>query len=140
MRAIVVGRHNLTGEEGLDVIHQKDINFPATSRECKGIIYRLLHKAAKNNAVLVFQTLPGQVAVAVSKITSQRVGVIVNVPGERLSDQWQHLVCDTMNDARKLEKALKFANPRAKIERDNELVSVKVDPPLRFKFSHIEWF
>ncbi len=139
MKAIIIGRHKLSGDEGLEVVKQENINFPATSEECEPILKQLLDEAHIENSALVFQAVPGQVAVEVPKLLKrgfQKVGIIVSKPGPRptgpeLFTEYSQAV----------EEAVKFVNPQAKIEMEGrDLMKITVDPPLRFQFSHIEWF
>ncbi len=139
MKAIVVGRHELSGDEGLEVVQQENINFPATSEECEPILKRLLDKAHIENAALVFQAVPGQVAVEIPKLLKrgfQQVGIIVSKPGPRPTGQ--EFLTERNHT---VEEAIRFVNPQAKIEIDKHgWLKITVDPPLRFQFSHIEWF
>ncbi len=145
-KAIVVGRHKLSGDEGLEVVQRENINFPATSEECESILKSLLDQAHKANAALVFQTVPGQVAVTIPKLLKrgfQKVGIIVNKPGERLSDlekRFDFIGSDMAEIGDEAVRLVRFVNPRARAENKKGVVSVVVDPPLRFEFSHIEWF
>lgn len=144
MKVILIGRHELSGEEGLEVVAQKNINFPATSWECHSILYDLLQDALSLNASLIFQMMPGQLAVSCADIvdedTRYHIGVIINKPGERPSGVTKSFENDNPHAPGTMEEVAKFCNPRAKVEVDAWGVTVTVDPPLRFKFSHIEWF
>ncbi len=147
MKAIVVGRHELSGDEGFDVIRQEDINYPATSEACRPMLLDLLKATLETNSVLVFQMMPGQLAVACANIIGDnvdyKIGVIVNKPGERPAG-----IKKTFGFAENMAnfedtaiEIVKFSNPRANLETDGMgNVTVTVDPPLRFEFSHIEWF
>ncbi len=139
MKVIVIGRHQLSGEEGLEVVKQVNINFPATSAQCRLELYKILQNAIKEGAALVFQMMPGQLAIACANIVGQdpryKIGAIINRPGERLAGQ----VLVT-KDRKGIKEAVRFANPRAKIETNGDDLAITVDPPLRFEFSHIEWF
>ncbi len=147
MKAIIVGRHKLSGNEGLEVVRQENINFPATSDECREVVYGLLQTALETDAAVVFQMMPGQLAVCCADIikddTRYQLGIIINKPGERLAGVKKDFnfigndMTDLGNEAIQL---VNFVNPRAKIEGKDGIVSVVVDPPLRFQFSHIEWF
>ncbi len=139
MKAIVVGRHELSSNEGLEVIRQENINFPATSNECEPILKQLLDEAHIENSALVFQAVPGQVAVIIPKLLKrdfQKVGIIVSKPDPRPTGQ--ELFTEY---SQAVEEAVRFVNPQAKIEMEGkDFIKVTVDPPLRFQFSHIEWF
>ncbi len=52
--------------EGLEVVSEDSIDFPLTSNECLFFLLQLLDKARKLDASLIFQSLPGQVAVAIN--------------------------------------------------------------------------
>jgi len=140
MKAIIVGRHQLSGDEGLEVVFQRNINFPATSGDCRIVIFDLLQDAIASDAVLIFQMMPAQLAVACADIIGEdiryRIGAIVNKPGERPAGKKL-----TTEVHQGVEEAVKFANPRAKIDHPEDgIMVITVDPPLRFEFSHIEWF
>ena len=140
MKAIVVGRHDLSGDEGLEVVRQKNINFPATSKECKPILESLIQEAFKEGVALIFQAIPGQVNTCLPRLildgVGPEIGIIISKPGPRPTGQeflteYNHTI----------EEVVKFVNPQAKIEMDEDgLMKITVDPPLRFEFSHIEWF
>lgn len=144
MRTILVGRHKLSGKEGLEVVAQKNINFPAKADDCRQILVDLLKDAISLEASLVFQMMPGQLAVSCAAIvgedTKYHIGVIINVPGERPSGVTKSFGSDDPYAPGAMEELAKFCNPRAKVEVDEGEVTVTVDPPLRFEFSHIEWF
>ncbi len=147
MKAIVVGRHKLIGDEGLEVIRQENINFPATSEWCREIVHGLLQTALETDASLVFQMMPGQLAIACADIVNEdtryQIGVIINKPGERLAGvkkEFNFVGNDMTELGNEAIQLVSFVNPRAKAVNDNGVVSVVVDPPLRFEFSHIEWF
>jgi len=139
VKAIVIGRHELIGDEGLEVLQQRNINFPATSGDCRIVVFDLLQDAIADSAVLVFQMMPAQLAIACSHIIGQdpryKIGAIVNKPGERPAAK------ELATEAHQgIEEAVKFVNPRAKIDHQDGVMVITVDPPLRFEFSHIEWF
>lgn len=144
MKAIVIGRHELSGKEGLEVVDQKNINFPATSQECEPIIRQLLEDAKAEDASLIFQAMPAQVSATVADIvdndTAYNAGAIVSVPGERPAGSVEVFESDHPFVAEQIAEAVKFANPRAKVVIEGLSCKVTVDPPMRFKFSHIEWF
>ena len=139
MKAIVVGRHVKGGNEDLEIVRQENINFPATSEECKPILKQLLDEAHEENAALIFQAVPGQVAVTIPQLLKrgfQKVGIIVSKIGPRPTGQ--ELVTEY---SQAVEEAIRFVNPQAEIEIEGrDLMKITVDPPLRFQFSHIEWF
>lgn len=147
----VVGQHDLSGEEGLEVVRREDVNFPATSEECMSILRDLFQQALKTNAALIFQAMPGQVAVAVADILFDddppcRIGVIISKPGPRpakvkrefaFTAHFGDVVIEIGSEAVLMAKTI---NPRAEVKNDRGVVSVVVDPPAPFEFSHIEWF
>lgn len=154
MKAIIIGRHKLSGEEGLEVIAQENINFPAESQECVSVLEDLAAKAVEAKAqAVVFQAIPGQVAVCLHKVRflGLQVGAIINKPEEGsrpagLVKKFYDEDTDSLEEESDLTAAVKFVNPRANIElkmrpdwRYGRIVEVTVDPPMRFKFSHIEW-
>jgi hypothetical protein len=136
VKAIIVGRH--TGDLlGYEIIERRNITFPATSAECKPVFENLLSDAFAADAALIFQALPGQMVAAITSnigrggpITHVPVGQIVSIPGERGAAT---MTVDPTN-AEALAAAV-FANPNAKIING----VITVDPPMKFKFSHIEW-
>ena len=132
---IVVGRHKPDfGNLEFEITEQLNINFPSRSEDCKPILKEIISMALENCSSVVFQTLPGQVVKAlfgVGRIVP--CGVIVNIPGDRPSGVEKIFDGD-------IAEAVRFANPRARTEFDGANTKVVVDPPLRFKFSHIEWF
>ncbi len=146
MKAIVVGRHELSGDEGLEVVVQHNVNFPATSEECKPILKQLLDEAHEENAALIFQAIPGQVNVCLPKLLEQgfqKVGIIVNEPGPRPTGVKKHfdfVATNTIELSNKAVQLVNFVNPRATVTSEEGILFVVVDPPLRFEFSHIEWF
>lgn len=147
VKCILIGRHSLGGEN-LEVIRQENITFPVTSDKCHDILFPLFEEAKAHGAALVFQGMPGQVAVAVAGMvdndTAFQAGVIVSVPDERPAGHVAEGTFETNLDASLAAELVKSANPRAKIEQVIELggpkVKVTADPPMRFEFSHIEWF
>ena len=150
MKAIVVGRHELSGDEGLEVVRQENINFPATSRECKPVLESLIQQAFNEGVALIFQAIPGQVNVCLPKLildgVGPAIGIITNKPGPRptgVEKKFDFIVPGddiTVEIGDEAVRLARFVNPRAKVENNNGVVSVVVDPPLRFEFSHIEWF
>lgn len=163
MKAIIVGRHS--GQiSGVEVVGQENIQFPATAEECQPIIVGLIEKAQAADAVLLFQMTPGQVAVAIGglvleaksyeedfadhfrgwmlPIRMNQVGVVISKPAPR--GQAITMTTPGQHGQEAIEdfcEMLKLANPNAKISVDtNSHVTLAVDPPMKFEFSHIEWF
>jgi len=166
IRAIVVGRHQPDfGDLEVEVIKQKSVTFPATGEETVSVIEGLMTEAVRSGAALLFQTTPSQVTAALVQIVGRYwsdcafnyggggtlapeplppIGLIINTPGSRLAgvtQSWAFGSGDMVNDfSAEAVEAIKFANPRAKVEKTQAgPVKVTVDPPMRFKFSHIEW-
>lgn len=147
MKAIIVGRHKLSGDEGLEVIRQENINFPATSRECKPILESLIQQAFNEGVALIFQAIPGQVNTCLPRLildgVGPEIGIIINKPGPRptgVEKKFDFVGNDMTQLGDEAIQLMNFVNPRAKGANNNGVVSVVVDPPLRFEFSHIEWF
>lgn len=149
MKAILIGRHS-GSIEGVEVIEQRNIQFPATSQECAPIFEKLLADAFALNASLIFQGLPGQLVAAITRniiangpITHVPTGVIVSKPGERAPGKEYTFDSELFNrvyanDAYygEVERFAKHCNPNAKVTG----FTVTVDAPMKFEFSHIEWF
>lgn len=141
MKAIVIGRHEQAPIEGIEIVERRAVAFPATAEKCEGIIAALCEEAAQQDAGILFQNTPGQVSVCLAAYRFIiPVGVIVSKPGPRpeegalrfeFPDAISREACKTM---------VQFANPRAKIEVDGDELIVSVASPMRFEFSHIEWF
>lgn len=144
-RILVVGRHAGSLPPEFEVVEQQSITFSTEFWECCGQINEVFSKAAMLEAVPVFQNTPGIVAAALSKVSGEW-GVIVSKPGERKAGVTE--VFDfTSNDAapihlaRTAEKAVKFANARAKtsVSADGDKLTIVVDPVAEFVFDHIEF-
>lgn len=153
MRVILVGRHTSGEMPGVEVVEQRSVTFPATSEECTKVLLALFADANEANAGVLFQNMPGQVAVALCGLSMIRgfrtdeevgfprrsVGVIISVPGPRPGRVSREFGVD-YGDTRVIEDAVRFANPRAEVEHKDMGVTVTVDgPPSPFMFSHIEW-
>lgn len=111
--AVVVGRHQLTGDEGLVEVSRISENLPTSSKDVVEFLRKVVFPQADAlGAAVVFQAVPGQLAVALAKIASDsasdvayaidpqsgctvrgynskyshpRLGVIISVPGQRPS-------------------------------------------------------
>lgn len=155
MKAIVIGRH--TGEiPDVEVIATKAVTYPATAQETADVVASLMIEAAQNEACLLFQAVPAQLAVALWKIAPSvvKLGAIVNKPSKReagvqMTRHFETVSCQNSpaDDHASAEELVKFANPNAKVTtihgEYNYMgadVTVTVDPPMKFEFSHIEWF
>lgn len=150
-KAIVIGRYGLSGEEPIEEIERKNVNFPATSDETVHVLHELLDEALEKDAALVFQSVPAQLAVAILQVvpyTVSRIGAIVSQPGERpeartfRTDFTRYADYETQAEdvAEAAAELVKSANPRVRVTSETGVVTVSVEPPMRFKFSHIEWF
>lgn len=145
----VIGRH--AGEiPGFTVVGKEAVTFPATSAECMPVLWKLREKARQHNAALVFQALPAQMVAAICRdimvmgaFTDCAVGAIVSKPGERPAGV-SHTVNEYVFNERvstadcyeEVARLVKHCNPNAKVDG----FTVTVDPPMKFEFSHIEWF
>lgn len=158
MKALLIGRHTAgtmndpdLGE--IQVIAQRNVQFPSTAGECQVILRGLVEEAHEAGAALLFQAVPGQVAVALAHMAGQhagagapvfhspRVGIIISVPGERPGTETREFEFgDEADNAAVAEQAVKFANPRARTGRRNHwsVLTVKAEQPMLFVFSHIE--
>lgn len=145
MKAIVIGRHELTGEEGLEVIEQENVMFPVWVGECETIIRNLLERAKEAGAALVFQSPPFQASNALHNIIDDdveyRAGGIVSMPGEHSLASCEIFHLNKIEDAGVLIDAVKFVNPNAIVEVGSSGLSVTVEVavPMKFVFSHIDW-
>jgi predicted N-formylglutamate amidohydrolase len=140
LKVFIIGRHAADVGEEFQVVGQKAVNFPAHSEECVGIINGLLEEAKKLEAALVFQALPAQATAAIARMRDrQEVGVIVSVPGPRPMGVVQKWTMSFDVDARVAAAIVAAVNPNvATTVNDNE-IEVKVDPPMKFQYSHMEW-
>lgn len=160
MKAIVIGRH--FGEvPGFEVIETRAVTFPATARKCADVLSTLVAEAMQQDAVVLLQNTPGQVAAALIMLAQHhgpvrndrhRIGVIVSIPGPRpgkvsstfnLDADQTAFGSDVLTIAAmgSLQSAICFANPRAEVTfTEPGSVEVTVDgPPMPFQFSHVEW-
>ena len=150
-KVILVGRHAATDMDGIDVIEQRAVQFPATAAGCSTVLHQLIEEAREAGAGLLFQAVPGQLAVALAHYAAAvargdhpctKIGVIVSRPGARESGVERQFHTETSDAALTVENAVKFANPNARTTVTPgylPVVTVTVDPPMRFEFSHIEW-
>lgn len=157
---LVIGRH--AGEiPGVEVVEKRAIVFPETSNECLKILDELQTEANSRQITLLFQAVPGQLAIALAKYygvlsaciesgkprpaTGPMLGIIISKPGPRLAGVEKEFTFYTGNDAFQAIEAIKMANPNAWTENRSVpgdmggCAAVRVDPPMKFEFSHIEW-
>lgn len=153
MKVILIGRHTSGEMPGVEIVEQRSIAFPATAEECTEVLLGLFADADAQSAGVLFQSMPGQVAVALCALSLVRgfktdeevgfprraVGVIISRPGPRPGRVSKEFGVD-YGDTRVLGDAVRFANPRAEVSDVGLGVTVTVDgPPAPFVFSHIEW-
>lgn len=152
MKVILIGRHAATvGMSKVEVIEQRAVQFPASAAGCSTVLHQLIEEARASGAGLLFQAVPGQLAVALAHYAAAvargdhpgaEIGVIVSRPGARESGAERQFHTETADAALAIENAVKFANPNARTAVTPgylPVVTVTVDPPMRFEFSHIEW-
>lgn len=164
VKAILIGRHIPDmGNTEIEVIEQKNILWSTDLQECENQWDELWAEAREKQANVLLQNVPGILGIALMKFAAtvgtymgsgNRVGFIISVPGERKA-QVPLTVELTSNDKAEVEKLIKHANGRAKVEFGEEHlahnpalgvsewalpVTVTVDPVPEFIFSHIEWF
>lgn len=147
MKTLIIGRHSADFPAEIEVCRQENINFPASANECRQMLKNIAADAIDEGIeAIVFQAIPNQVAMALPSTTffSLKVGAIINRPAERLAgvskDFYAYEPMHGIDWRGDIEEAVLFANPRAKVSRDPTVgISINVDPPLRFEFSHIEW-
>lgn len=148
MKVLLVGRHTPTQMEGIEVVEQRNILWPVGSNGCFDLIAGLEKDAQKIGANILHQAVPGQVAVAISnrinhpEYSGVLHGVIISQPGERQAGVERLFLTDYADT---LKSAVEFVNPNAKVsiledEETSATVKVVVDPPMKFEFSHVEWF
>lgn len=150
---ILVGRHQDI-DIGMEIVRHEDIAFPASAKECKIIINRLMELAiATDVKCLVFQALPGQANKALFEFlmvdahcppyNEINVGQVVSKPGPRPASITKSWAMTSRFLANLIETALLFANKNVEIIRTDEEISTfinaTVTPPMKFEFSHIEW-
>ena len=71
-RIILVGRHAPTGlAERFEIVEQKAINFPSTADACRDALNRLVAEANAASALLIFQAVPGQLAIALADLKEE---------------------------------------------------------------------
>jgi hypothetical protein len=160
MNVVLVGRHILDfGDEAITVSSQRNVTFPSTAQACIGVLDELMDEAQRLQARLLLQAVPAQVAAALLLIrlssnqvkdqgdldgAGKWVGFVVNKLGPRESGS-AHTFSAPAHTAQALKAVALFANPNVKIsipfdEADGEeTVTLTVDPPMKFVFSHIEW-
>jgi hypothetical protein len=152
MKALVIGRHepDFGTRTDIEVIAQEAVTFKSSANMVEGQIWGLIKRMGEIGAgVLLFQNTPGQVAVALTTMVRRQergimlplMGVIVSVPGERPEKKTVEFGLNSADpwDSSAAVQAVRFANPRAQVKAEGFAIEVTVVPPMRFKFSHIEW-
>lgn len=162
-KAVVVGRHS--GDiPGVEVIERRAVVFPMSVAKCVAMMKGIIANADGENAVVLLQAVPGQLAAALIELDRQgflrpeKVGVIIAVPGERPAQKrisvdfydprlcdgdefpngWEwHLVPERAATA--TAELVASLNPNATVTVDGTTVTVVSDPPMMFVFSHIQW-
>lgn len=154
----VVGRHksDFGGQaHRYQIVGQEDVTWPLGAVECIEALEEVAERAREAEAKsLVLQNTPGQVAIALAVMAQDAggdgpelpmsIGVVISVPDERPAGVQKSVVCTDGHyfcNAAQVAEMIRFANPRARIAVDEATATVTatVDPPMRFKFSHIEW-
>jgi len=161
MRVILVGRHAPADlPENIEVVGQENITWPTNLEATERQLEELVKRAAETDAAILLQNVPGPLAVALVRFalanekylgdpfsgscienhgrTPVRVGVIVSIPGPREAG----VLYETPYEEGMLG-LIEAVNPNARVEfidrSDGPSMRVTVDPPTKFKFSHIEW-
>lgn len=153
MKALVIGRH--AGDlPGVEIVETRPVQFPATADKCVEALVPLMRECARNDWSLLFQAVPGQLAVALAWTREAIVtggtgvpvvptGIVISRPAPRPAGvQIDIPVSDGNMFSNQLEviTAIRALNPNAKIDESRPgWITVTVDPPMRFEFSHIEW-
>lgn len=145
-KVVLVGRHTPTGmPEDIVVSRQENILWSLNRDECRAQ-FDALAKSLEAGEKILLQNVPGilsAVLVADARRGEERVevGVIISVPGERKAGVvMRSPQFADAHGADAAEALIKHVNARAKVERDNDTLTVTVDPVPEFIFSHIEWF
>lgn len=138
-KVLLVGRHAGVIPE-VEVLEQKNVMFPTTAAGTAKVLGELIAEALQMGAeAVLFQMCPAQLAVALAARygyygTPDPVGFVISVPGDRPAAKVVRI-----KDSPGLVGTVKEINPNARVEiAGNELI-ITIDPPMVFKFSHIEW-
>lgn len=152
-RALVIGRH--AGDlPGVEIVDTRPVQFPATAYECFSYLAPIMDECYQNDWSLIFQAVPGQLAVALAWIREAVVlgepdvpeipiGIVISKPAPRPAGVQIDIPVNDGNmfsNEREVVAAIKALNPNAKIDDSRAgWITVVVDPPMKFEFSHIEW-
>lgn len=151
-RVVLVGRHTPKDlPAGVEVIEQQNVEFALSVGECTKQLHSLEERASLNNAAILFQNTPTILSVVLVRQMAEIASgapvpnipkaVIISVPGPRLAGVEEVFTFnDLYSDAHDAQRAVLFANSRAKTHLDMGVLTVTVDPVSPFVFSHIEWF
>lgn len=139
MKAYLVGRHN-SQIPGMEIIGTENANYPARSKETSGVLRNILeHARAAGAEAVIFQALPPQLANAIRCAWwfDLPMYAVVSVPGERPAGK-QMVFEGSDETVSQVADAVQFANQNARLLIENGTVTVTVDPPMVFQFSHLE--
>lgn len=167
MEALVIGRH--TSEiPNVQVVETRNVTFPATATESAEVLTTLIQECRERGFALILQNAPTPVAAALPRIRQPmlvnqvRVGLVVSVPSAMPSEPqvktfqvyaegYDESSYATVKNHKAIADAVKFANPRATVSTEIDavleghsvadvvIVTVTVEQPRPFEFSHIEW-
>jgi hypothetical protein len=147
MKALLIGRH--AGEiPGIEIVEQRNVQFPPTAQKCRTALRELKDDALALGAdALVFQAMPGQLAIALAQCsyTGQwlpriEIGIVISKPGSRPAAKTYDFSDRNPYVRASAKRLAEFCNPNAKLEDDGSYtLRATVDQPMRFEFSHIEW-
>lgn len=150
-KVFVIGRHTPDlGDSGYEIVATKNITFPVDWQGTEQVLRQLTDEAKNLNAAILLQNCPAPVLAVLTKWAADNgglgssgdepgtFGIIVSIPGERPAG-----VVKTFQVAPGMEsivtESVTFANPNAKVIHEEGMVTVVVDPPQKFKFSHVQW-
>jgi len=144
-RVVLVGRHDSGDIPGVAVADRENIIWPLEGIECIEALKALADRAKNLDAVILFQTIPGTLAVALAAYPI-RYGVMIAVPdvAARLAPIAATVNFENEDDATKVANIIRIVNGRAKVKvRDTGLgvyvVEVEVESVTPFRLDHIEW-
>lgn len=146
VKVLVVGRHSGALPD-VEVVAQENITWAANSEEVLAQLEDLILRAKEKGAeAILFQATPAQLTSALlwrklaegaGFVEPMPMGAIVNKPGPRPAGTQRTF---KTGEASTIVEAVLFANPNAKVAQADGEITITVDPPMRFEFSHIEWF
>jgi hypothetical protein len=158
INALLVGRHtpDLGAEaENWNIVGTENVMFSLKKAEAIAQLYQLEKKAATLDAkVILFQNTPTVVTAALLQMQRDagnhlgfQYAAVVSIPGPREADVVATFEFTTSDIGCQpngwvtgtAEAAVKFANGRARVAVEGDILTVTVDPVTKFVFSHIEW-